>query len=76
MIFKSSFENTNVAVLDSKDFFSIAASAAEAAAINLQGTKMLLANALKLVSAVFCQIFIFSPNDSPPKTMKSAFYFI
>ena len=30
----------------------------------------------KLVSAIFYQIFIFSPNDSPSKTMKSAFYFI
>ena len=28
---------------------------------------------LKLVSAIFCQIFIFSPNDSPSKTMKSVF---
>ena len=24
----------------------------------------------------FYQIFIFSPNDSPSKTMKSAFYFV
>ena len=24
----------------------------------------------------FYQIFIFSANDSPPKTMKNAFYFI
>ena len=31
---------------------------------------------LKLVSTIFCQIFIFSPNDSPLKTMKNAFYFI
>ena len=31
---------------------------------------------LKLVSAIFCQIFIFSPNDSPSKTMKNVFYFI
>ena len=31
---------------------------------------------LKLVSAIFYQIFIFSPNDSPSKTMKSVFYFI
>ena len=29
---------------------------------------------LKLVSAIFCQFFIFSPNDSPSKTMKSVFY--
>ena len=28
---------------------------------------------LKLVSAIFCQIFIFSPNCSPAKTMKSIF---
>ena len=31
---------------------------------------------LKLVSAIFYQIFISSPNDSPLKTMKNAFYFI
>ena len=30
---------------------------------------------LKLVSAIFYQIFIFSPNDSPSETMKNAFYF-
>ena len=28
---------------------------------------------LKLVSAIFYQIFIFSPNDSPLKTMKKLF---
>ena len=31
---------------------------------------------LKLVSAIFYQIFIFSPYDSPLKTMKNVFYFI
>ena len=31
---------------------------------------------LKLVSAIFYEIFIFSPNDSPSKTIKNAFYFI
>ena len=31
---------------------------------------------LNLVSAIFYQIFIFSPNDSPSKTMKNVFYFI
>ena len=31
---------------------------------------------LKLVSAIFYQIFIVSPNDSPLKTMKNVFYFI
>ena len=31
---------------------------------------------LKLVSAIFIIFFIFSPNDSPSKTMKNAFYFI
>ena len=31
---------------------------------------------LNLVSAIFYQIFIFSPNDSPSKTMKSVFYVI
>ena len=29
---------------------------------------------LKLVSAIFYQMFIFSPNDSPLKTMKNVFY--
>ena len=31
---------------------------------------------LKLVSAFFYQIFIFSPNDSSSKTVKNVFYFI
>ena len=31
---------------------------------------------LKLVSAIFYQIFIFSPNDSPSKPMKNVFYLI
>ena len=31
---------------------------------------------LKLVPTIFYQIFIFLPNDSPSKTMKSVFYFI
>ena len=31
---------------------------------------------IKLVSAIFYQIFIFSPSDSSLKTMKNAFYFI
>ena len=31
---------------------------------------------LKLVSAIFYQIFIFSSHDSPSKTMKNVFYFI
>ena len=32
-------------------------------------------NYLKLVSTIFYEIFSFSPNDSPLKTMKNAFYF-
>ena len=31
---------------------------------------------LQLVSAIFYQIVIFSPNHSPSKTMKSVIYFI
>ena len=31
---------------------------------------------VKLVSAIFYQILIFSPNDSPSKTVKNIFYFI
>ena len=33
-------------------------------------------NCLKLVSAIFYQISIFSPNDSPSKIVKNVFYFI
>ena len=38
--------------------------------------KLFLRQSLKLVSAIFYQISIFSPNDSPSKTMKNLFYFI
>ena len=31
---------------------------------------------LKLVSAIFYQIFFFLPNNSPSKAMKNVFYFI
>ena len=31
---------------------------------------------LKLASAIFYDIFIFSPNDCPSKTLKNVFYFI
>ena len=31
---------------------------------------------LNVVSAIFYQIFVFSQNDSPLKTMKNVFYFI
>ena len=43
-----------------------------------QSAKMgfILLHRLKLVSAIFYQISIFSPNDSPWKTMKNVFYFI
>ena len=33
-------------------------------------------SSMKLVSAIFNQIFVFPPNDSPSKTMKTVFYFI
>ena len=33
-------------------------------------------SALKLVSTIFYQIVIFSPNDSLSKTIKNVFYFI
>ena len=33
-------------------------------------------NTLKLVSAIYYQIFLFSPNDSPSKTIKNVLYFI
>ena len=35
-----------------------------------------VATLLNLVSAIFYQIYIFSPNDSPSQTMKNVFYFI
>ena len=31
---------------------------------------------IKICAHYFYQILIFSPNDSPSKTMKNAFYFI
>ena len=31
---------------------------------------------LKLMSAIFYEVFIFSPNDRPSKAMKNVFYFI
>ena len=37
---------------------------------------IILNDNLKLVSAIFYQIFVFPPNDSPSKTMKTVFYFI
>ena len=37
---------------------------------------LVLKSPLNFVSAIFYQIFIFSPNDSPSKTMKSVLYFI
>ena len=36
----------------------------------------LFQHSLKVVSAISYQISIFSPNDSPSKTMKNVFYFI
>ena len=36
----------------------------------------LLTVTLKLMSAIFYQIFMFSPNDSPSRNMKNVFYFI
>ena len=35
-----------------------------------------LVKTLKLVSAIFIKFLFFSPNDSPSKTMKNAFYSI
>ena len=39
-------------------------------------TKLNKSDYLKLVSAIFYQIFIFSSSDRPSKTMKNVFYFI
>ena len=38
--------------------------------------KSTINNNLKLVSAIFYQIFVFSSSDRPSKTMKNVFYFI
>ena len=45
-------------------------------AINELNSKKPWCTFLKLVSAIFYQFFIFSPNDSTSKTMKNVFYFI
>ena len=37
---------------------------------------LLFGKLLKLVCAIFYQMFIFWSNDSPLKTMKNDFYFI
>ena len=37
---------------------------------------LMIQNYLKLVSATFYEICIFSPNDNLSKTMKNVFYFI
>ena len=42
----------------------------------LQSKNILTPFYLKLASAIFYQIFIFSPNDCPSKTGKNVFYFI
>ena len=38
--------------------------------------ELLINSYLKLVYAIFYQIFIFSPNDITSKIMKNVFYFI
>ena len=46
---------------------------------SLYGTLEFLASQtifLKLAPAIFYQILIFSPNDSPLETMRNVFYFI
>ena len=44
--------------------------------IKILNNKKMGTKNLKLLLAIFYQIFIFSPNDSPLKTMKNVFYFI
>ena len=44
--------------------------------LSLLPRKKLLCETLKLVPAIFYQIFIFSSNDRPSKTIKNVFYFI
>ena len=45
-------------------------------AVTLKFLYFLISLSLKLVSAIFYQIFIFAPNDSPLKTIKNVFHFI
>ena len=45
--------------------------------LSIQANEVNLAkHSLKLVSAIFYQILIFSSNDSPLKNMKNVFYII
>ena len=43
---------------------------------NMGGSRSITYHKLKLVSTIFYQIFIFSSNDDPSKTMNNVFYFI
>ena len=44
--------------------------------VELEVKKVILESSFKACVRYFYQISIFSPNDSPSKTMKNAFYFI
>ena len=45
--------------------------------VNIKDTKIKSgASIVKACVCYFHQIFIFSPNDSPSKTMKNDFYFV
>ena len=48
----------------------------EVAPLNGNFKKWNFKRQLKLMSTIFYQIFIFSPNNGPSETMKSVFYFI
>ena len=75
MSFKSSFENTNVALPDLTIFLWIAASVANAAdanaadaAVNLNGIKMLLANGLSTLPIKGKPVFSNGPRSLPKKS--------
>ena len=64
--FKYDFQTSHAKIYQKKNF-----SALQLKDVQAQGCLN-----LKLVSAIFYQIFIFSSSDRPSKTMKNVFYFI
>ena len=64
------------AIISHKMFFSCISMSSLAYVQRFYSKRKLVKTSLKLVSAIFYQILIFSPNDSPSKTAKNVFYFI
>ena len=65
MIFISLFEIINVAVPDTKVFLSIAASVADAAAVNSNNIRTFLANSLSTFPIKGNQVFSNGPKNLP-----------